>query len=256
MQELKYGDLAVSIAKSQKELGVEAAAAFALAAGAALESKSEISVILATGNSQLSFVEALLERDDIEWSKISILHMDEYLGMSEEHPASFRLWMQQNLVSRVHPKAFFGVLGDHEPVSEEIERYTKLVKDLSPTICVMGIGENGHLAFNDPPADFDTMEIIKIVELDEACRLQQVGEGHFKSLDEAPRQALSLTVHALLSPETVLVLTPESRKAAAVKLALEGPITPLCPASILTTQPQARLFLDEDSSALLELRRQ
>lgn len=256
MQELKYGDLAVSIAKSKEELGVEAAAAFALAVSAALESKSEISVILATGNSQLSFVEALLERDDIEWSKINILHMDEYLGMSEEHPASFRLWMQQNLVSQVHPKAFYGVLGDHEPVAEEIERYTKLVKELSPTICVMGIGENGHLAFNDPPADFDTKEIIQIVELDEACRLQQVGEGHFKSLDEAPRQALSLTVHALLSPETVLVLTPESRKAAAVKLALEGPITPLCPASILTTQPQAHLFLDEHSSALLELRRQ
>jgi glucosamine-6-phosphate deaminase len=255
MQELKYGHLAVSIAKSKEELGSEAAATFALAASAALDSKREIAVILATGNSQLNFIQALRERDDIEWSRIIILHMDEYLGMADNHPASFRLWMQENLVRHVQPKAFHGVQGDHEPVTEELERYANLVKDLTPSICVMGIGENGHLAFNDPPADFDTRETIKVVELDEVCRLQQVGEGHFSSLDATPRHALSLTVHALLRPETVLVLTPESRKADAVKLALEGPITPTCPASILTSQPQAHLFLDEDSSALLNLSR-
>lgn len=251
MQELKYGDLDVSIAQSNDELGAEAAEAFAAAAREALTDRDEIAVILATGNSQLSFVSAVRKRDDIEWPRITILHMDEYLGMADDHPASFRRWMQENLVGPVGPKAFHGVRGDHEPVEEELERYGRLIDELDPAICVMGIGENGHLAFNDPPADFDTREFIKVQELDDACRSQQVGEGHFASLDEAPHRALTLTVHALLRPRTVMVLTPESRKAEAVRAALEGPVTPTCPASILQTQPQAHLYLDQESSALL-----
>ncbi|WP_166789428.1 glucosamine-6-phosphate deaminase [Cryobacterium sp. TMS1-20-1] len=253
MKNLKYNKLDVSIAASNEELGATAAAAFAAAARSALETKDEIAVILATGNSQLSFARAVRERDDIDWSRISILHMDEYLGMSEDHPASFRLWMQENLVQHVHPKAFYGVNGDHVPVEEEIERYSALVRDLDPAICVMGIGENGHLAFNDPPADFDTHEMMRLLDLDDACRNQQVGEGHFASLAETPKQAFSLTVHALLRPQVVFVLTPETRKAAAVKAALEGPVTSMCPGSILQTQPQAHLYLDQDSASLLEL---
>lgn len=252
MENLKYGELEVSIVLSKYELGVAAAEAFASAAQSALQTKDEIAVILATGNSQLSFARAVREREDIEWSRITIVHMDEYLGMSEEHPASFRRWMQENLVQHVKPKAFHGVLGDHEPVEEELERYGALLRDLDPAICVMGIGENGHLAFNDPPADFETRDLIKVVELDEACRMQQVGEGHFSSLQEAPDHALTLTVHALLRPDTVLVLTPEARKAKAVQASLEGPVTPTCPASILQTQPQAHLYLDTDSSSLLD----
>lgn len=252
MQELKYGKLDVSIALSNDELGAAAAEAFASAVRSALQVKDEIAVILATGNSQLSFARAVRERDDIDWSRITILHMDEYLGMSEDHPASFRRWMQENMVEHVKPKAFHGVQGDREPVQEELERYAGLLRELDPAICVMGIGENGHLAFNDPPADFETHDLIRVVDLDDACRNQQVGEGHFASLEETPHQALTLTVHALLRPDTVLVLTPEARKARAVKAALEGPVTPSCPASILQTQPQAHLFLDQESSSLLD----
>ena len=252
MLSLKYGELDVHVAVSNDELSAAAAEAFASAVRCALMEKAEIAVILATGNSQLSFARIVGERDDIDWSRISILHMDEYLGMREGHPASFRRWIQENIVQRVGPKAFHGVQGDHEPVEEELERYAGLLRELDPAICVMGIGENGHLAFNDPPADFETRDLIRVADLDEACRKQQVGEGHFASLEDVPHQALTLTVHALLRPETVLVLTPAARKARAVKVTLEGPVTPSCPASILQTQPQAHLYLDQESASLLD----
>ncbi len=251
MDNLNYDELAVTIADSNDELGVAVAQSFAEAARIALVERSEIAVILATGNSQLSFAKAVRQRDDVDWSRITILHMDEYLGMSEDHPASFRRWMKENLVDHVSPKAFEGVRGDHTPVDEELERYSGLIRELAPAITVMGIGENGHLAFNDPPADFETSEIIRIVDMDEVSRRQQVGEGHFPSLDETPRQALSLTIPALLRSQTVLVGVPEKRKAEAVKRTLEGPVTPDCPASILRTQAHARVFLDRDSSSLL-----
>lgn len=255
MEHLKFGELEVSILPTNEALGLAAAKDFAAVVAAELASRDEIAVILATGNSQLSFIHAVVERDDIEWSRITVLHMDEYIGMHEDHSASFRRWMRENLVERVHPKAFHGVHGDHLPVEEEITRYSSLVRELDPSVCVMGIGENGHLAFNDPPADFDTKELAHVVELAETARAQQVGEGHFASVEETPTHAISLTVHALLRPGHVMVLTPEARKANAVKAALEGPVTPQCPASILQTQAQAHLYLDDESSALLGRRR-
>lgn len=251
MRNATYGALPVLVAPSNEALGKAAAEQFAKAVSQHLAERGEIAVILATGNSQLSFIRAVVQRDDIDWSKVTVLHMDEYQGMSESHPASFRRWMRENLLARVAPKAFYGVRGDAESVELELERYGALVRELDPDICVMGIGENGHLAFNDPPADLETRELIHLVELDEACRKQQVGEGHFESVEQAPTKALSLTVHALLRPATVMVLTPESRKAAAVRLALLGPVTPDCPASVLQQAPHATLFLDEDSAAEL-----
>jgi len=251
MQHLRYGELDVLIAPSNEALGAAAAEDFAVTVRSELHVHDEIAVILATGNSQLTFIRAVRERDDIDWSRIIVLHLDEYHGMSDRHSASFRRWMQENLLSYVTPKAFHGLRGDHDPVEEELARYGALVQDLDPVICVIGIGENGHLAFNDPPADFKTRQLVQLVELDESCRKQQVGEGHFASLEEAPDCALSLTVHALLRPRTVLVLTPEARKAAAVQTALTGSVTPYCPASILQTVPNARLYLDEQSSDAL-----
>ena len=251
MKSLTYGALKVSITPTNVELGVRAARDFATSVRAALETRNEIAVILATGNSQLSFVSALRQRNDIDWYRINILHMDEYLGMESDHPASFRRWMQENLVRWVNPKAFYGICGDHTPVEEELARYTELIRTLDPAICVMGIGENGHLAFNDPPADFETHDLIHVVALDETCRMQQVNEGHFATLIDTPNRALSLTVPALLQPGTVMALTPEDRKAVAVNAALEGPVTPQCPASILQTASNARLYLDAESSALL-----
>ncbi|MGC3955452.1 MAG: glucosamine-6-phosphate deaminase [Propionicimonas sp.] len=252
MQKAHYQDLDVTILDNNAELGVAAAAEFAAAVQAELAEASEIAVILATGNSQFSFTEALPDRSDIDWSRITVLHMDEYLGMDASHPASFRRWMQERIVKPLGPARFEGIRGDAPSVEEELQRYTALLRELKPVICVMGIGENGHLAFNDPPADFNPPELIRVVEMDEVSRRQQVGEGHFPSLAETPTHAISLTIPALLAPRHVLVLTPEPRKAEAVRRALEGEIGPLSPASILRTQPQAKLFLDQGSAGLLD----
>lgn len=251
METRKYGELNVALFGSNEELGKQAAIEIGDAIKAELAQKDEIAVILATGNSQYSMIKELVKRDDIEWPRVTVLHMDEYLGMDENHPASFRLWMNERVASQVPLKAFEGVRGDHEPAEEEVARYTKLLEDLDPVVCVMGIGENGHLAFNDPPADFDTAESVRIIRMDERSRHQQVGEGHFPSIDDVPTHAITLSIPTLLRPKHVFVLTPESRKAEAVKAALEGEITPNCPASILRNNGHAKLFLDQDSSALL-----
>lgn len=247
-----YDDLEVVISDTNEAAGQAAAEVFADAIKPYLAEREKVAVILATGNSQLSFIKAVTARDDIDWSRITVLHMDEYLGMDENHPASFRKWMRDNIMDKVQLDAFEGVQGDHEPAEEEVERYTRLLQDLDPVICVMGIGENGHLAFNDPPAEFETDELVRIVVMDEVSRKQQVGEGHFPSLDETPTHAISLTIPALLKPERVLVVTPEARKAEIVKKSLEGPVTPDVPASYLRTQKHVTLFLDGDSSALLD----
>ena len=247
-----YDDLEVVISDTNEAAGTAAAEAFAEAIKPILAERDQVAVILATGNSQLTFIKAVTARDDIDWSRITVLHMDEYLGMDEDHPASFRKWMRDNVMDKVQLGAFEGVLGDHEPAEEEVERYSRLLTDLDPVICVMGIGENGHLAFNDPPADFEPTELVRIVEMDEVSRRQQVGEGHFPTLEETPAHAISLTIPALLRPDRVLVVTPEPRKAEIVKKSLEGPITPDVPASYLRTQKHVTLFLDGDSSALLD----
>jgi glucosamine-6-phosphate deaminase len=252
MEHLRYGRLEVSIGATSREAGEAAATDFAEAARAAIAERGDIAVLLATGNSQFAFVAALTRRDDVPWDRITVLHMDEYLGMPEEHPASFRRWMRDRIVEPLHPRRFEGLRGDFVPVEAEIARYDALLRELAPAICVMGIGENGHLAFNDPPADFAPDEWVRIVEMDEASRRQQVGEGHFPSLDETPGQAISLTIPALLAPQRVIVVAPEARKAPAVKATLEDPISPAVPASILRTQPQAHLYLDEDSASLLD----
>lgn len=254
MEFMNYGRARVAVASSDEALGEHAAASFAERVRGHLDSAPEIAVILATGNSQLSFIRRVVKRAEIDWSRIHVLHMDEYLGMSADHPASFRRWMQENLLCHVTPRSFEGVAGDHAPIDEEIKRYSELLGRLRPSICVLGIGENGHLAFNDPPADFETDKLVKVVQLDEVCRQQQVGEGHFKDISETPTQAVTLTVPALLAPDDVLALVPESRKAPAVKTALEGPITPDCPASILRETEGVEILLDSDSAALLDPR--
>jgi glucosamine-6-phosphate deaminase len=250
----QYDDLRVTTFATNEELGAAAAGDFAAIVTAAVAEHGSASVILATGNSQLTFIEAVRGRTDIDWSRISVFHMDEYLGMSADHPASFRRWMWEKLVSHVDLQAFYGVEGDAESTDDELRRYTRLLEQHEPVLCVMGIGENGHLAFNDPPADFETTELIKVVTLDERSRKQQVGEGHFPSYEETPEQALSLTIPALLRPAHVMVLVPEERKAAAVSDALEGPASLECPASILRRTPHARLYLDVESASWLQQR--
>lgn len=247
----KVDKMTVNVFETNAELGKTAAADFAQRVKQEVAAHGETAVILATGNSQLTFVTALRDHTDIPWGQVSVFHMDEYLGLSASHPASFRRFLQEKIDDLFHPHATYLVRGDAPDTQVELQRYTDLLKEYKPSICVLGIGENGHLAFNDPPADFQTDKLIHVVTLDETCRQQQVGEGHFATFDDVPKQALSLTVPALLSAGHVMALVPEARKAVAVQAALEGPITEMCPASILRTQAHANLYLDKDSAALL-----
>lgn len=255
MQNLKYGSLDVTVGADSAAIGALAANDFAVTAAALLEVRPEIAVIMSTGNSQRDFYDALVARDDIDWSRITIMHVDEYLGVSPDLPESTTWRMRNGIVERVSPRAFHAINGEGG-VEEEIARYSRLLEELPPSICVLGVGENGHVAFNDPPADFDTDELLIMVRLSEASKRQIVGEGRFaKPGDVVPGEALTLTVSALLRPDHVIVVVPDARKADAVKSALEGPVTPECPASILQSVQNARMYLDQESSALLEARR-
>ncbi len=251
MLHLQYDDLPVNVYDTNVELGEAAAHDLALILRHAVAEQGEAAVILATGNSQVSFIAALRKEEDMPWDNISVLHMDEYLGMPSGHPASFRRYLREKLTDLVLPKAFYGIEGDAADIQAEMQRYSDLLARLRPVACVLGIGENGHLAFNDPPADFHTTAAIHVVTLAESARRQQVGEGHFATLAEVPTRALTLTIPALLAPPHVLAVVPEARKAGAVRAALEGPITPDCPASILRTRPNARLYLDRESAGQL-----
>jgi len=252
MDTRKYDELDVLIAHSNDALGKAAADDFASAVKTALESQADIAVILALGSSQLTFFHSLLSRDDIEWSRITVLHVDTYVGISEDDPASGSWRLKNQLLDHVKPKKFLGLHGDHEPVEEEIARYSRIVNDHQPVICVMGMGESGHLAFNDPPADFETEDAVRAVALSEVTRRQIVNGGVFGSIDDVPFYGLTLTIKALLRPKTVLVLVPEPQKAQIVKRVLEEPVSIMRPGSILRHYSNARLYLDPDSSALLE----
>lgn len=247
----RFDQMTAGIYESKEALGEAAAADFAGIVKRAVAERGEAAVIFASGNSQLPFLRALERHADIPWDKISAFHMDEYLGMSGDHPASFRRFLREKIAQVFQPRVVFGMRGDAPDVQAELERYAALLEKHPPALCVMGVGENGHLAFNDPPADFKTEKLIHIVTLDMACRRQQVGEGHFPTIDDVPEQAISLTIHALLKPPHVMVLVPETRKAQAVKAALEGPVSEMCPASILRTQDKVKMYLDRDSAALL-----
>jgi len=251
-REQRYGDLLVSIYPTNQQLGEAAAQAAAVILQQALTTRGHASLALATGNSQLTFLAALAEVD-IDWSHIQVLHIGEYVGLADTHPASFRRFLQEKIVARVNPAEFYGIAGDAPDVMAECHRYEALLRAHPADLCCMGIVENGHLAFNDPPfADFRDSAWVKAVTLDEVSRQQQANEGYFGSLDEVPTQAITLTTPALLAARRALIIAPEARKAATVRAALLGPITADCPASILRQTPHAHLYLDEDAAALLK----
>jgi glucosamine-6-phosphate deaminase len=241
--------LAIRFFPSRAALGAAAAADAADLIGIAAEEKGEANLLLASGNSQLEFLAALRTMPDVGWRSVNIFHMDEYLGLAPGHPARFANFLRRELLDFVRPKAFHPVLEGESDPEQAARDYTKLLRLFPIDVCVLGIGENGHLAFNDPPADFHDPVRLKTVELAEDSRRQQVGEGHFATLAEVPRQALTLTVPALLDAKRILAVVPEARKAAAVEGALRGPIDPACPASILRACPHAVLYLDADSGA-------
>lgn len=231
-----------------------AAAAAQQAAGAmrhALAERDRARIVAATGVSQFDFLEALTSSAGVNWAKVELFHLDEYVGLPITHPASFRKFLLDRLVSKTGITNFHPLDGD-APDPAHVARLVGDELAAAPVdVAFVGIGENGHLAFNDPPADFQTEQPYIIVNLDEACRRQQVGEGWFATIDEVPRQAISMSVRQILKASEIIVVAPEARKAAAVKACLEGEITPAIPASILGTHANTTLYLDQASSRLL-----
>ena len=249
---LQVDSLPVRIYPSQPELAQDVARRAHECLTDVLARKGSAAVILATGNSQIKFLEQLIALGGMDWSRITLFHMDEYLGIDGNHPASFRRYMRERVEQRVKPKAFNYLEGDAALPLNECARYARLLEAQPIDLCCLGIGENGHLAFNDPPvADFHDPHKVKLVQLDPACRQQQVSEGHFPNLAAVPPYAFTLTIPALCLAEKMLCIAPEKRKAKAVFDALRGPVSTACPASFLRKQAQATLFLDSDSASLL-----
>ncbi|MGH9655952.1 MAG: glucosamine-6-phosphate deaminase [Bryobacteraceae bacterium] len=242
----------VEIFPDGQSLGAAAAAKAASLIREAVQVRGEARILVATGNSQLQFIGSLAETQGINWSAVTIFHLDEYAGIAADHPASFRLWVKTRLVDRVHPRVVHYLRGDARNLQEEANRYAKLIEEAPIDIAFAGFGENGHIAFNDPPvADFSDPVSVKLVTLEDASRRQQVGEGHFPDLDSVPRQALTLTCPAILRAQSWVCCVPELRKAKAVQCALEGPVSTACPASLIQKHPRAYLYLDKGSASLL-----
>lgn len=255
IQTIQVDRARVEIYSSNSAQGSAAAAKAAMLLRSAIQNQGRARMIVATGNSQLPVIKALVARADLDWSKTEVFHMDEYVGLSDTHPASFRLWIKTQVADRVQTRIVHYLAGDAPDSAEECRRYKGLLLESPVDVCLLGIGENGHIAFNDPHvADFNDPETVKLVELDARCRQQQVGEGHFASLDEVPRQALTLTCPALMQSRHLICCVPEIRKAEAVRNALEGPVTVACPGSVLRTHQEATIFLDIDSASLLARR--
>jgi glucosamine-6-phosphate deaminase len=227
----------------------------ALLISQAVRERGGARIVAATGNSQKAFIDALVLRNDVPWDRVTLFHMDEYVGISDMHPASFRLWIRTRIEQRVHPKEAHYINGDAPDVEAEGERYAKLLLSDEIDVAFVGIGENGHIAFNDPPvADFNDRKTVKCVALDEACKRQQAGEGHFESVAAVPDRALTVTCAGLFRAKAWITVVPDERKAEAVRAALEDPITTNCPASIIRTHPNATVYLDRPAASLLDLK--
>lgn len=214
-----------------------------------LQQQGNAAVLLATGNSQIQFLKTLIDLGGLDWSQITLLHLDEYLGIEAQHPASFRYYLRERVEKQVRPKVFHYINGDALQPLQECDRYTQLLKAQPIDLCCLGLGENGHLAFNDPDvADFQDSHSLKLVKLDTITRQQQVKTGLFSELEQVPQYAFTVTLPLICSARKILCLAPELRKAKAVQGLLTGEITPQLPASILRQHPQASLFLDRDSA--------
>jgi glucosamine-6-phosphate deaminase len=234
----------------KRQLGEAAAEQAATCIRKATAQWGRARILVATGASQFEFLHALAGRGDVDWASVEMFHLDEYLGLSADHQASFRRFLMERLIQPAGIDQYHFIDGQGDP-DEQIRRIGEALRSAPIDCAFVGIGENGHLAFNDPPADFDTLQPYLIVELDEACRRQQVGEGWFASIDEVPRRAISISVRQILEAREIICVVPDARKAEAVKNTLEGPVTPDVPASILQTHPNTTVYLDRESARLL-----
>jgi glucosamine-6-phosphate deaminase len=247
----KGGIMEKFIYKTKQEMGAAAAAHAAEVIKQAIKEKGRANIILATGTSQFETIKSLTS-SGIDFSKVTMFHLDEYIGLPADHPASFRKYLKERFVDKVPAlKAVYFVEGDADNPRQECRRLAEIIETHPIDVALIGIGENGHLAFNDPPADFETEEPYIIVELDEKCRAQQMGEGWFKTLEQVPQRAISMSIRQIMKSACLIVSVPEKRKAEAVKNALEGKVTNICPASILLTHKRCKIFLDSDAALLL-----
>lgn len=232
-------------------LGEAAAKLGAEAIRAAIAAKGKASIIVATGASQFEVLQNLVAAEGIDWSKVTAFHLDEYVGMDIAHPASFRKFLQERFVDPLGGVVAFHPINAEVDAPAEAERMSALIADHDIDVCFAGIGENCHLAFNDPPADFETDQPYIVVTLDEACRKQQMGEGWFPTLEAVPEKAISMSIRQILKSKLIILSVPDERKAQAVKDAVEGKIDPVHPASIVQKHPHTVLFLDPASASKL-----
>ena len=216
----------------------------------AIASRGGARIIAATGASQFDFLDALTAAPDVDWTRVEMFHLDEYVGLAIDHPASFRKYLLERLINRTGI-ARYHLLDGEDDAARAADRIGRELAGAPIDVAFVGIGENGHLAFNDPPADFATERPYVIVTLDEACRRQQVGEGWFASVADVPSHAISMSVRQILKSREIICVVPDARKAQAVKACVEGEVSPMAPASILKTHANTTLFLDRDSAALL-----
>lgn len=242
----------ISVSENPEKMGQAAGKAAGESIRNVIREKGEARIILATGTSQFEVIRQLVSEPGIDWSKVTMFHLDEYIGLPLSHPASFRKYLKERFLDQVGPlKAAHLINGEAGDPAQEVQRLGELIGRRPVDVALVGIGENGHLAFNDPPADFDTEAPYLIVELDLPCRKQQLGEGWFGSLEEVPRQAISMSVKQIMKAVKVICSVPDKRKAEAVRNTLEQEVSNLFPASILRQHPDCVFYLDEAAASLL-----
>ncbi len=239
----------VIISETKQKLGAVAAIRGAQIIQESIKKKGKATIIVATGASQFEMLNELIKKD-IDWSKVTGFHLDEYIGMSVEHPASFRKYLKERFVDKVGLKSFYYINAESDP-EKECERLKEIISKVQIDVAFIGIGENGHLAFNDPPADFETEEPYIVVNLDEDCRKQQMGEGWFKTLEVVPKQAISMSIKQILKSGSIICSVPDKRKAKAVKDAVSGIVTPQVPSSILQNHNATWVYLDKEAASFL-----
>ena len=237
------------ISTSKAELGVKAAITGAGLIREAIQIYGAANIIVATGASQFEMLNDLIKQD-VDWSRVNAFHLDEYIGISVKHPASFRKYLEERFSKKVSLREFYFVNGEADPFSE-CARLGEIISNYPIDVAFIGIGENGHLAFNDPPADFDTEEPFIVVTLDEKCRRQQWGEGWFPTIEDVPERAISMSIRQIMKSKSIICSVPDKRKAEAVRDSLRGAVTPLVPASVLQQHKSVSIYLDNDSASLL-----
>jgi glucosamine-6-phosphate deaminase len=248
----KESKVKIKIHDTEKEMAKASAKAAMNLMISEIEEKGSVTIVAATGASQFDFLASLTSTSKIDWNKVTMFHLDEYIGISEHHPASFRRYLKERLINKVNPGSYHLIQGDAADPIAEANRLNEIISQYSIDVAFVGVGENGHLAFNDPPADFKTKTPYLILPLDKKCRMQQVSEGWFKSIEEVPTEAISMSIQEILRAKNIICTVPGKRKAEAVHNCFKtSEVSPENPSSILKTHLGANVFLDRDSASAL-----